>query len=115
MTEQILRKELDDGLPTGVTYSFNPPCDKNKFSTEQLDKIFKSDLPIYLKGLRKEFDKIPMGMISGLAPIGQSGPIDECVINGEWCPKQQALHGGQIPITGAMPGSKRLAEEWNLN
>ena len=56
-----------------------------------------------------------MGKISGLAPIGQSGPIDDCVINGEWCPQQQALHGGQIPITGAMPGSKGLAEKWNLN
>ena len=53
-----------------------------------------------------------MGQVSGLAPTGQGGPVDKCIINGAWNAEQQALHGGPIPMLSGAPGSRGVPDFW---
>ena len=69
-------------------------------------------LPEYIAQLNAAFNRVPMGQVSGLAPTGQGGPFDKCIINGSWSAEQQALHGGPIPMLSGAPGSRGIPEVW---
>ena len=96
MTRRTLN--LATCLPKGVTHSFCTPCKAHTFTKDAIDKVFKEQLPHYIKELQAEFQKIPMGHLNGLAPTNQGGPFDRCVIDGSWSPEHQAAHGGPIPL-----------------
>ena len=69
-------------------------------------------LPSMLEELNRAWAKIPMGQLSGLAPINQGGPQDKCIIDGVWSPALQAAHGGPIPMLAGAPKSRGIAEAW---
>ena len=103
---------LERCLPSGITNSFLTPCAAFNFSSEILRDTFRSKLPEYIEKLNEAFNLIPMGQVSGLAPTWQGGPFDQCIIEGEWNPQQQALHGGPIPMMSGAPGSRGKPETW---
>ena len=82
------------------------------FTPEVIREIFQTKLPEYIQQLNEAFNRIPLGQISGLAPTGQGGPFDKCIINGAWIPAQQALHGGPIPMMSGALGSRGIPEVW---
>ena len=69
-------------------------------------------MPHYIKQLQAEFEKVPMGQVSGLAPKSNGSPFDNCLIGGNWSAEQFALHGGPIPCQGGAPGSRGIPESW---
>ena len=72
-------------------------------------------LPILVEELNRAWANIPMGQLSGLAPINLGGPQDNCMVNGAWSPTLQAAHGGPIPMMTGAPNSRGMAEEWPYN
>ena len=110
MTNVLLN--LSNSLPKGLTYAFNPPCASTRFNKEVLNNVFKNELPKVLGELQQIWSTIPMGRFTGLAPIAQQGPIDNCSINGNWSPEHQRAHGGALPIMGGVPGSRGIPEIW---
>ena len=82
------------------------------FTPEVIRETFQTQLPEYIQQLNEAFNRIPLGQISGLAPTGQGGPFDKCIINGSWNAAQQALHGGPIPMLSGAPGSRGVPEVW---
>ena len=113
MTKQVLN--LSRCIPIGVTNVFRTPCASHHFSPEVIRETFQKKLPDYIQQLNVAFDRVPMGQLSGLAPTGQGGPFDDCVINGSWNADQQSLHGGPIPMLGGVPGSRGVPEQWPRN
>ena len=110
MTKVLLN--LSNSLPKGLTYAFNPPCVSTRFSKDTLNNVFKTELPKLLCDLNKIWETIPMGSFTGLAPVSQHGPIDNCTINGTWSADHQRAHGGALPIMCGVPGSRGVPETW---
>ena len=110
MTKHLLN--VARGLPKGVTQNFGTPCQEHVFSSLIVKEVFKKDLPLYVKKLQAEFEKVPMGQFSGLAQKCKGNPFDECLIEGRWSAEQFAMHGGPIPCQGGAPGSRGLPEKW---
>ena len=110
MTRQILNLAMC--LPKGVTHSFCTPCQEHTFTSEIINEVFTEKLPHYIKELQAEFEKVPMGQVSGLAPKSNGSPFDNCLVEGSWSAEQFALHGGPIPCQGGAPGSRGIPETW---
>ena len=103
---------LARSLPPGVASDFSTPCANSKFPKETIHELFHVQLPNAVKQLQAAWNNIPTGHISGLAPINQGGPFDNCVIAGKWNEEQQAMHGGPIPMLRGAPGSRGVPEQW---
>ena len=103
---------LERCLPNGIKATFKTPCTAFNFAPEVIKETFQTKLPEYIAQLNAAFSQIPMGQVSGLAPTGQGGPFDKCIINGAWNAEQQALHGGPIPMLSGAPGSRGVPDVW---
>ena len=108
----ILLLNLSNGIPNGLTYSFNPQCAINSFNRDILNDTFTKELRKCLGELQQIWETIPMGKFTGLAPVAQNGPIDNCTVNGIWSPDLQRAHGGTLPIMRGVPGSRGKPETW---
>ena len=101
MTKLILN--LANGLPKGLTYSFNTPCAKHHYTTEVINEALKTDLPAHIRNLQQAWKAIPMGKLTRLAPTTSKGHIDNCTVDGIWPPELQRLHGGILRIRSGFP------------
>ena len=103
---------LERCLPNGIRTNCSTPCATFNFAPDVIKETFQIKLPQYVAQLNAAFNNVPLGQVSGLAPTGQGGPFDKCIINGVWNAEQQAAHGGPIPMLSGAPGSRGIPDVW---
>ena len=103
---------LDNVLPLGVTFGFDPPCKAEAFSESTLTELFKEKLPSYLAQLKQGWESTDLVRTSGLTNVSQAGPFDASVVGEDIDAETWFSHGGTIPILGGAPGSRGIPEAW---
>jgi len=99
-------------LPNGITDKFRTPCHGINFTEETITELIKEKLPKMLSAMGEAWADIPSGYVTGLAPLSQGGPIDECKKEGVWSAERQAAHGGPIPFLSGASESRGIPETW---
>ena len=108
----VLNLNLNNALPLGVTYNYEPPCKGTVFPQAVLEDLFTKQLPTFLTEIREKWEGTTETWVTGLASTSSGGPIDQCLGQVGFDHNRFIKHGGPIPIMGGAVGSRGKPEQW---